>query len=112
MIPLEIRAPKGLGHALPANNRILRLPAVLNARGRSRSSHYLDIKQGLFTRPVPLGARAVGWPEHEVTTLNAARIAGKGDGEIRALVTALAADRKAGDQAERPAPEHDVKKAG
>lgn len=112
MIPLEIRAPKGLGHAVPANNRILRLPAVLNARGRSRSSHYLDIKQGLFTRPVPLGARAVGWPEHEVTTLNAARIAGQSDREIRLLVADLEVARKAGHQAGSPASEHDVKKAG
>jgi prophage regulatory protein len=112
MIPLEIRAPKGLGHALPANRRILRLPAVLNARGRSRSSHYLDIKQGLFTSPVSLGARAVGWPEHEVATLNAARIAGQNDQEIRALVADLEADRKAGHQATRPVPNNDMKKAG
>jgi prophage regulatory protein len=74
---------------------ILRLPAVLRARGRSRSSHYLDVKHGLFTSPVPIGARAVGWPEHEVAALNAARIAGKDDKEIQALVTKLEAARKA-----------------
>ena len=74
---------------------ILRLPSVLHDRGRSRSSHYLDIKQGLFTSPVSIGARSVGWPEHEVTTLNAARIAGKTDEEIRALVVKLEAERKA-----------------
>ncbi len=74
---------------------ILRLPAVLNARGRSRSSHYLDIQQGLFTRPVSIGLRAVGWPAHEITSLNAARIAGKSDDEIRALVLKLEAARKA-----------------
>jgi prophage regulatory protein len=63
-------------------------------RGRSRSSHYNDIQQGLFTRPVYIGARAVGWPAHEVATLNAARIAGKTDEEIRALVAKLEAARK------------------
>lgn len=73
---------------------ILRLPSVLQMRGRSRSAHYLDIQQGLFTPPVPIGARAVGWPAHEATTLNAARISGKSDDEIRALVTKLKADRK------------------
>jgi prophage regulatory protein len=73
---------------------ILRLPAVLRARGRSRSTHYLDISQGLFTRPVPIGARAVGWPEHEVASLNAARISGMSDDEIRELVTKLEAARK------------------
>jgi prophage regulatory protein len=77
------------------SHTILRLPAVLRERGRSRSTHYLDIQQGLFTRPVSIGARAVGWPEHEVATLNDARIAGKTDDEIRALVARLEAARKA-----------------
>jgi prophage regulatory protein len=73
---------------------IMRLPAVLKARGRSRSTHYLDVKQGLFTRPVSLGARAVGWPDYEVAIINAARIAGKGDEEIRSLVASLEEARK------------------
>lgn len=72
---------------------ILRLPAVLRKRGRSRSSHFLDVQQGLFTHPVLIGARAVGWPEHKVDALNAARIAGKADEEIRALVARLEAAR-------------------
>jgi prophage regulatory protein len=73
---------------------ILRLPAVLKERGKSRSSHYLDIQQGLFTRPVPIGARAVGWPAQEVAALNSARIAGKTDEEIRVLVAKLEVARK------------------
>ncbi len=74
---------------------ILRLPAVLRERGRSRSAHYLDIQEGLFTHPVSIGARAVGWPSDEVAALNAARIAGKTEEQIRALVTALESARKA-----------------
>ena len=70
-------------------NTILRLPAVLRERGLSRSAHYLDIQQGLFTHPVPIGARAVGWPSNELAALNAARISGKSDDEIRDLVTKL-----------------------
>ena len=73
---------------------ILRLPSVLHDRGRSRSSHYLDIKQGFFTSPVSIGARSVGWPADEVEALNAARIAGKTDEEIRTLVVKLEAERK------------------
>jgi prophage regulatory protein len=73
---------------------ILRLPAVLRERGRSRSAHYLDIKHGLFTSPVTIGRRAVGWPADEVETLNAARIAGKTDDDIRALVAKLEAARR------------------
>ena len=78
------------------SNAILRLPEVLRLRGRSRSTHYQDVQRGLFTHPVAIGDRAVGWPEHEVTALNAARIAGKGDAEVRALVTSLETARKAG----------------
>jgi prophage regulatory protein len=63
--------------------------------GLSRSTLYLRIADGVFTRPVSLGGRAVGWPAHEVAALNAARIAGKPDSEIRALVTQLEAVRKA-----------------
>jgi prophage regulatory protein len=73
---------------------IQRLRAVLHERGRSRSSHYLDIQQGLFTRPVQIGLRAVGWPSSEVAAINAARIAGKSDEEIRELVARLEAARK------------------
>lgn len=74
---------------------ILRLPAVLNKRGISKSTHYVDIQEGLFTQPVVIGLRAVGWPEREVDAINAARIAGKTDDEIRSLVTKLEAARKA-----------------
>ncbi|PPD49045.1 MAG: transcriptional regulator [Methylobacter sp.] len=76
------------------SNIILRLPAVLRQRGRSRSAHYLDIQQGLFTRPVAIGQRAVGWPEHEVNELNTARIAGKSEVQIRELVIRLEAARQ------------------
>lgn len=74
---------------------ILRLPAVKSESGLSRSTIYLRIGQGLWTKPISLGARAVGWPSGEVTAINAARIAGKSDEEIRALVKKLEADRKA-----------------
>ena len=74
---------------------MLRIPAVLQRRGRSRSSHYADIKAGLFVKPVLIGLRATGTPDYEVEVLIAARIAGKTDEEIRALVIRLEADRKA-----------------
>ncbi|MDP2964021.1 MAG: AlpA family phage regulatory protein [Sulfurimicrobium sp.] len=74
---------------------IYRLPAVKSESGLSRSTIYLRIAQGLWTKPVSLGARAVGWPSGEVAAINAARIAGKPDEEIRALVVKLEAARKA-----------------
>jgi prophage regulatory protein len=73
---------------------ILRLPAVRSESGYSRSTLYLRMSQGLWTAPVALGARAVGWPASEVAALNAARIAGKNDDQIRALVAELHAARK------------------
>ena len=72
---------------------IFRLPAVKSESGYSRSTIYLRIAQGLWTKQVSLGPRAVGWPRHEVAELNAARIAGKTDEEIRALVLKLEAAR-------------------
>ncbi len=75
--------------------QILRLPAVKSQSGLSRSTIYLRIAQGLWTKPISLGGRAVGWPSSEIASLNASRIAGKTDQEIRSLVAKLEADRKA-----------------
>ena len=74
---------------------ILRIPATKAKSGYSRSTIYLRIAQGLWTKPISLGGRAVGWPASEVAALNAARIAGKTDDDIRALVQTLQAGRKA-----------------
>lgn len=74
---------------------IFRLPIVKSESGYSRSTIYLRIAQGLWTKPVSLGARAIGWPASEVASLNAARIAGKSDQEIRQLVAKLESERKA-----------------
>ena len=78
------------------SNALLRLPTVKVESGLSRSTIYLRIAQGLWPRPVSLGARAVAWPADEVQALNAARIAGKGDGDIRKLVQRLHEARSAG----------------
>lgn len=74
---------------------IWRCKKVLDENGQSRSTHYLRIAQGLWTKPVRLGPRAVGWPAREVEALNAARIAGRSDDQIRALVTKLHSERGA-----------------
>ena len=76
-------------------NKILRLPEVLAETGASRSTTYYRISQELWTKQVRLGPRMVGWPADEVSALNAARISGKSDDQIRALVRKLEADRKA-----------------
>ena len=75
---------------------ILRIPAAKAQSGYSRSTIYQRITQGLWTKQVHLGPRCIGWPDYEVDALNAARIAGKTDPQIRALVVELELARKAG----------------
>ena len=48
-------------------SKILRLRAVLELTGLSRSSIYLQIARGTFPRQVSLGARAVGWRESDIS---------------------------------------------
>lgn len=74
---------------------ILRLPEVKAHTGLSRSSIYLQVSQGTFTKQISIGKRAIGWPGREVEAIVAARIAGKHDAEIRQLVVKLEAARKA-----------------
>jgi len=74
-------------------NKILRLPAVQTETGQSRSTVYLRISQGLWPKPVKIGERSIGWPIFEVEAINAARIAGKTDDEIRLLVIKLKTER-------------------
>jgi prophage regulatory protein len=62
----------------------------------SHASIYAAIHAGLFTMPVAIGQRSVGWPSEEVSAINAARIAGKSESDIRALVDQLHAARCAG----------------
>jgi prophage regulatory protein len=62
--------------------------------GLGRSTIYAQISEGLWPKPVSLGARAVGWPSYEVSALTAARIQGQADGDIRALVTELETARR------------------
>jgi prophage regulatory protein len=74
--------------------KLLRLPAVLDRCARTRSAHYRDVADGLFTPPVRLGSRCSAWPEHEVDALLRAQIAGASPRELRALVTRLIAERQ------------------
>ena len=46
---------------------ILRLPAVKQRTGQSRSTIYAKLARGEFPAPISLGPRAVGWLESEVS---------------------------------------------
>lgn len=83
-----------MANQIQAALTILRRKQVEAQSGYSRSTIYLRVSQGLFPKPVSLGARAVGWPAGEVAAVNAARIAGKTDAEILALVSKLEVARQ------------------
>jgi prophage regulatory protein len=74
--------------------KMLRLPAVVERRGDSRSAVYRDIERGLWTPAVRIGERASAWPEHESDAILSARIAGQSDDDIRKLVQQLVEQRK------------------
>lgn len=80
-------------NSLPLELVLLRRPHVESLTGFPRSTLYSRISCGLWPRPVSLGARAVAWPAHEVTAMNAARIAGWSEDKIRKLVGQLEDER-------------------
>lgn len=62
---------------------LIRLPAVKAVTALSRSEIYRRIAAGTFPAPIKLGERASAWPEHEVYSWIAARIAAR-DGRAAA----------------------------
>ncbi len=80
----------------PAKNQItiIRRKRLEERSGYARSTIYLKISEGLLPSPVKLGLNSVGWPEHEINAIIAARVAGKSDDEIKVLVSELEAARK------------------
>ncbi|WP_036518945.1 helix-turn-helix transcriptional regulator [Nitrincola sp. A-D6] len=46
--------------------KLLRLPAVINATGLSRSSLYRKIDAGSFPKSIRISQRSVAWSEEEV----------------------------------------------
>jgi len=62
----------------PRGERLLRLREVLNRVGYKRS-RFLDlVRQGVFPKPVKLGARAVAWPESVIDALVDRLVKGQG----------------------------------
>ncbi|WP_265529090.1 helix-turn-helix transcriptional regulator [Sphingomicrobium marinum] len=59
-------------------SKLLRLPAVLDRTGLTRSSLYAKISEGTFCAPIKIGSRAIAFAESEVEDWIAARIAERG----------------------------------
>lgn len=80
---------------LPVNfPALLRIEAARALTGDTRSTFYDKSKHGLLPRPIKIGLRAAAVPASEIAAINCARIAGKSDADIRALVERLHAARK------------------
>ena len=56
---------------------------------RSNTSIHKLIREGLWTKAVPIGQRSVGWPDYEIEAICLARIAGQKDEDIKELVNRL-----------------------
>jgi len=62
---------------------------------RSTASIYNNIRDGLWTKPVRISQRSVGWPSDEIEAINNARIAGATNEQLRDLVNRLHDKRSA-----------------
>lgn len=72
---------------------LIKLARVREITKLHESGVYRHMQHGLLPRPVKFG-RSSYWLEHEIQQVVGARIAGKSDAEIRALVAELMRARK------------------
>jgi prophage regulatory protein len=87
MLPSSIasREVTIMAQALQREPAFLRRKQVETRTGLSRSTIYQYIKDGAFPKPVPLGPRAVGWLEADVSDWIAARVKSARSGSGQAM---------------------------
>lgn len=78
---------------IPTTNALMRTAAVRAVTGDCESAFYAKVAGGLMTKPIKINSRATALPVREVEAINAARIRGASEDEIKALVSRLHADR-------------------
>ena len=66
---------------------------VLRRKAIGRSTLYAEIQRGVFPKPVKLGARKVGWPQHEVDQMMLLYLRSPIEHECREFVMKLHNDR-------------------
>jgi prophage regulatory protein len=77
----------------PTIPALVRVNETCTLTGEKRSTYYAKAANGLMPKPIKIGPRAAAVPASEIAAINAARIRGAGDDEIRALVAELHAQR-------------------
>ncbi len=80
--------------AAHAHHSFARLPATIDQSGLSRSTIYDLVQRGLFPPPIKAGPKLALWVRSEISAWCAAQIAGKSEGEIKALIVSLVEARK------------------
>jgi len=75
-------------------SQIIKLSEILKIYPKSKSAIYLDIQNKTFPSQISLGSRSVGYILSEVNAVINARILGKSDLDIKALVVKLEKQRK------------------
>jgi len=73
--------------------QLLRITQVGEFMALRKSKLYADVSAGLLTPPIHHGARASVWPKYEIVAINAARLSGASDDEVRKLVRRLIGKR-------------------
>ncbi len=74
-------------------NIFYRTKAAQEHTALARSTFYAYIAQGLLPPPIKIGKRSSAWLVYEIVAVNKARILGKSNEEIKALVRSLVAAR-------------------
>lgn len=72
---------------------VARINAACALTGETRSTYYSKAAAGLLPRPIKIGPRAAAVPLSELAAINAARIRGVCDADIKTQVTRMHADR-------------------
>jgi len=73
---------------------MLIVPEIRARLRKGRTALYEDQAAGLLPKFVKLGLRRVALPEREVDAILSARIAGRSEAELKALVKRLEAERQ------------------
>ncbi|TDR27862.1 helix-turn-helix transcriptional regulator [Hydromonas duriensis] len=78
---------------ISVNNPILRIKAVKELIGVGFSTIHYHVSIGLYPKPIKLGEKMSGWLTSEVLAIQAARVAGQTNEQIKALVQRLENER-------------------
>ena len=69
-------------HPNVGTHTIARLPTAQAESGYSRSTIYLRMSQGLWTKQIRLGPRCIGWPASDIASIKAPTLVVVGDQDV------------------------------